>query len=295
MKALHPSSSGSGSARGIVWALFAALALTFMLMLVKLIGQSVPTSQILAIRQSVMVVLALPAVAINFPHSLSSKHLGLHLLRSLMATLAMMAGYTAVAHLPLADFTALSFSRALFITIFAIIFLREVVDRRRWLATIIGFVGVLIVLQPSIGPLNHYGLLAIFGAACMAGIAIIIRTLTFTDRPITILTYQALLVGMLIAPLAALQWVPMTFEQWMIAIGVGITGALTQAASISALRATEVSAVAPIDYTRLVWAVILGLVVFAQVPSFTTVIGATVIVLATYIVCRQETVGTKRH
>lgn len=274
-----------GNLRGVLWALLAAGALAVMLTFIKLLGQSVPVAQILCIRQIVIFLVALPSIALSFPANLKTAHLRLHLLRVLLSLAAMFAGYTAIVHLPLADYAALTFSRVFFIAIWL---LGELVDGRRWLATGLGFVGVIIMLRPGQDGVDYYGLLTIFGAACLAGVSIILRVLGRTDSPTTILTYQAVLVGLLVAPFAVTMWVALTPLQWAQALAVGLLGAVAQTASIRSFRAGQAAVVAPIDYTKLIWASAIGIIVFDQLPQGHTILGAAIIVTASFYVLVRE-------
>lgn len=277
-----------GNVRGVLWAVSAALFFSIMLTLIKLLGQTAPVAQILFIRQSVMFAVALPLIAREFPSSLLTQKMNLHLVRVMFATGSMVAGFLAIIHLPLADATALGFSRTFFITLFAIAILRESVDGRRWLAILIGFVGVIVMLRPGQAELDVYALLAIVGAASAAAVSILIRILSRTERPVTILTYQAVLVGLIAAPVAAVVWVPLSPLEWLMAIGVGLAASAGQMSNIRSFRAGEASVVAPIDYTKLIWTTLLGYILFAALPGMHTLLGAVIIVTASLYVLLRE-------
>ncbi|MFY0612985.1 MAG: DMT family transporter [Hyphomicrobiaceae bacterium] len=278
----------TSAVQGVLWALLASLALTVMLLLVKLLGDSVPVGQTLLIRQTTIVLLLLPFIAPRLSRTFATDRLGLHLLRAGLAAIAMLAGYTAVAHLPLADFTALSFSRAFFLTILAVLFLKEVVGLRRWSGTVLGFVGVLLILGPGTASFSPYALLALLGAFATALIFAIVRSLTVSETPLTIMSYQAIFVGVLVLPIALMDWTPLSGSQWMLAGAIGGTGLFAQVASIRALKAAPASLVAPTDYTRLVWAMILGFLLFSELPSLKSALGAIVIVLSALWVLTEK-------
>jgi len=277
-----------GNARGVLWGISAALFFSIMLTLIKLLGETAHVAQILLIRQSVMFLVALPIIAQEFPASLISQRMGLHLFRVILATASMVFGFLAIIHLPLADATALGFSRAFFTTLFAILILREAVGPRRWFAIGAGFVGVLIMLQPGDGHLDKYALFAVAGAAAAAAVSITLRILSRTDRPVTILTYQAVMVGLIAAPFAAYVWVPLTPLQWAMAIGVGLAASAGQMSNIRSFRAGEASVVAPLDYTKLIWTTIFGYVLFSVLPGVNALLGAAVIVSASLYVLMAE-------
>ena len=136
-----------------------------------------------------------PVLVKNAPEIFYTRHLRLHAARVILALVAMTAGFTAVIYLPLADVTALTFAKSIFVTIFAVWFLAETADRARWLAVLLGFVGVLVMVKPGAAGLNIFALLAVLSAASAAGVMVLIRRIAQTDRPTTILAYQAIFVG----------------------------------------------------------------------------------------------------
>lgn len=284
-----------GNARGVLWGISAALFFSIMLTLVKLLGQTAHVAQILVIRQSVMFLVALPIIAQEFPASILTQRLGQHLFRVVLATASMAFSFLAIINLPLADATALGFSRAIFTTLFAIVILREIVGPRRWLAIAAGFAGVLIMLRPGDGDLNIYALYAVAGAAAAAGVSIMLRILSRTERPVTILTYQAVMVGLIAAPVAAYVWVPLTPLQWGMAIGVGLAAAAGQMSNIRSFRAGEASVVAPLDYTKLIWTTALGYALFSVLPGVNALLGAALIVAGSLYMLMAETRPKKEN
>lgn len=275
--------------RGALWILLAAFLFSIMVALVKHLGSDFSVYQILVVRQSVMVVIVAPSILSSLPGSLATKRPGLQVARVVFATTAMLCGFTAVIEMPLADATAISFSKTFFITIFAILFLGETVGMHRWGATIIGFLGVLLMLRPEgDGFINPYALLAIGGSACAGLVMIILRLLTKVDRPITILTYQAVFVGLLMAIPAFLTWKAPSLEQWGLLVVIGIISWAAQMSNIRAFKEGEATAIASLDYTRLLYATLLGAFLFGHWPRLETLLGAAVIIGASIYTVRRE-------
>lgn len=276
---------------GALWILQAAFLFTIMTTLIKLVGGQMSIFQLLAVRQGVMVLVVAPQILRGLPSSLSTKRPDLQVARIVFATTAMLCGFTAVVELPLADVTALSFSKTFFLTIFAIIFLGETVGVHRWVATIVGFLGVLLMLKPGGGGfVDPYALLAIAGSASAGMVMIIVRKLTRTDAPVTILTYQAVFVGLLMAIPAYLTWQTPTVEQWILMVLIGIVSWAAQLSNIKAFRAGEATAIASLDYSRLIYATIIGIFVFNQWPGPETLFGAAVIIAASLYTVRREAI-----
>lgn len=167
---------------GALWILLAAFLFSIMVTLIKLLGKDLTVFQILVIRQGIMLAIVAPKILSGLPTSLATKRPGLQLTRIVVAATAMLCGFTAVIELPLADATAISFSKTFFLTIFAIWLLGETVGVHRWGATIVGFLGVVLMLRPQgDGLIDPFALLAIAGAACAGLVMIVVRLLTRTD------------------------------------------------------------------------------------------------------------------
>jgi drug/metabolite transporter (DMT)-like permease len=284
----------SGNVRGAIWILTAAMFFSVVAMLVKTIGARLPVLEILMVRQAVILVATLPVIIRYFPQALMTRKPWHHAARICCALVAMFGGFTAIVHLPLADAVALGFAKSFFITIFAIIFLKEVVGIRRWLAIIVGFAGVLIMLKPGGDGINIYGLMAVGGAAGAGLVMILIRYLSRFDKPITILAYQTIFVGLLAAPFAIYQWVWPTPREALSLLAIGLVSMIGQMCNIRAFGAGEATAIATLDYTRLLWAAIIGFIVFSETPTATTMIGAAIIINASiYTVWREAKRGQR--
>ena len=277
-----------GNVRGAIYVMTAGMIFTAASGFVKELGGEISVFQILLIRQATMTVAVLPVILHNFPDALRTKSLTLQFVRVFFAMIAMIGGFLSIQHMPLADATALSFAKSLFVTIFAIIFLKEVAGLSRWAATIIGFGGVLIIVQPSADGVDVYALYAVAGAAGAAMVMIIIRHLSQFDRSVTILSYQAILVGVTMLPLAIYYWVPPTLEQWLMMFAIGLLSVGGQFTNIAGFRVGEATAMAPMDYARMVFAVLIGMTLFLEVPSWATIAGSTVIIATSFYTIRSE-------
>ncbi|MEC9367814.1 MAG: DMT family transporter [Pseudomonadota bacterium] len=281
-----------GNVRGGLWLLVAAGFFTAMVTLIKIAGARLHVTEILLFRQIFMMLLALPVILRDIPGALRTARLDLQLLRIAAAVTAMTLGFTAFIHLPLADAVTIGFARGFFILIFAILLLGESVGWRRWAAIAVGFCGVFLVMQPGEGGFDVYSLMALCGAAGAGLVMVIIRKLSQTDRPVTILAFQAFGVGVLVIPPALWFWRTPTLEELLLLAAIGVVSALSQLSNIFAYRAGEASAIAPLDYARLIYAVILGLVVFGDWPGGHVFLGAAVIVAAgLYTFYRERRLG----
>jgi len=210
----------SDNLKGATVLLIAAFGFSVMLALIKLTGERLPISQILLVRQLVMTAIVFPLIRRDFPASMRTTRPFLHLIRVVLALLAMVFGFTAIVNIPLADATALGFARSFFVTIFAVVLLKETVGKHRWSAVVVGFLGVLLMLQPGTDAFSIYGLCAVVGAAAAGCVMVILRIMSRTEPSNTILAYQAIGVGLIMTIPAAIQWVRPTFTEWLLLISI---------------------------------------------------------------------------
>jgi len=266
----------------------AAFGFSLMVALIKMAGERLPVTQILVVRQWVMVSMLLPAFMRDFPSLLVTARPGLQFWRVTLALVAMMCGFTATVNLPLADVTALGFAKSFFVTIFAVLVLKETVGVHRWSAVGLGFVGVLFMAQPGTASFSIYGAMALIGAAAAGCVMVVIRLLSRTESTNTILVYQALGVGVVMIVPAWWQWVTPTLYEWVLLVAIGFVSFFAQKANILAYRYGEASVLASLDYVRLLYATVFGALIFHQWPGPETLAGAVIIVLASIYTVHRE-------
>lgn len=223
---------------------------------------------------------------------------GLVLLRSLFGTLGFIFSFYAVSAqfgLPLSEFNAISFSRAMFITILAALLLKEQVGWHRWGATLAGFVGVLIMTQPQSG-VSLGTLLALAAAFCMGGAITLVKLLSRRHRPMTLLIWANLLSSAMLLPLAIWKMpdVMPTLQDWLLIVLMGACGVAGQYFYIRGMAIGDASFLSPIDYLRLPMAAGVDWVLFHALPGTWTWIGTAIIISATaYITLREQSLRRK--
>ena len=216
----------------------------------------------------------------------------LYTLRAVFNVVGMAAGFTALTLIPLAEATALSFTAPLFATLGAVLILGEIVRQRRIIAIFFGFIGMLIILRPGIEAVSPGALLAIANAITIAITVLIVKKLTTTEKPITIVAYMALLQTpmALIPALFYWEWPSLITWTWLFCLaGAGTIGHLMYT---KAIQLAEVSQLQPIDFVRLPIIALFGYIVFAEQPSIWVWIGGAVIFLSTaYVTHREATIN----
>jgi drug/metabolite transporter (DMT)-like permease len=198
-------------------------------------------------------VFVLPFALRHGPAALRTRRWSGHFGRALIGYTAMILGFYAVTHLPLADATALSFARPLFMIVLAVLFLGEQVRWRRWSATGVGFLGVLVMARPGQGGFDHAALVAIAATLFVAGVGVMLKRLSTTERPETIIFYFTLISSLMALGPALYVWRPPGWTDLAIMMLLGALGSLGQYMSIRAYRTSEATAVDPVDYARCCW------------------------------------------
>ncbi len=215
----------------------------------------------------------------------------LHLLRGVLGVAMMAAFVYAVARLPLSTTYSIFFVAPLLITAMSVPFLGEKVGPRRWIAIAIGLVGVLVLLRPTGEGLISVSAVMVLLAAVMYAIsAITVRILARTDSTQSMMVWLMAMIAAGAGVLALPDWTPIRDSDWWLIAGVGIAGALGQYAITEAFRLGEASLIAPLEYTALVWGVLLDLTLWGVLPDAITWVGAAIIVASGLYLLRRERV-----
>jgi drug/metabolite transporter (DMT)-like permease len=258
----------------------------------KLLTAHYSPLQILFMRNVIALPLAIAlTIAMSGVPALRSHRPLAHLLRGFLWIAATMFFFTSLMHLGLAEATAIIFVAPLFITAISAIFLREHVGWRRWLAVLIGFAGVLIVVRPGGAAFQPAALLPV-GAAIVY--AVLMISSRFVDTRETVWTLLLWLTGtgaFLSAFIVPFVWVPLRAEDIWLFLGVAVFGTAGMTMMSQAFRMAPAAVVAPLDYTALIWATGLGFLIWGDVPDLATYLGAAVIIASgIYVILRESRV-----
>ena len=287
-----PHSAHSLPVLGITLKLASVVVFAGMTVCIKLLGSAIPAGQTLFVRGLISVlVVALIAWGTDGLHLLKTSNWRSHALRSLSGTISMFCLFTALTMIPLADLTAISFTAPMFLTVLAMAFLGERIHRFRWTALGIGFVGVIITIGPHLSfaqGASAGGLIALVSAVFSAIAMMFLRSMSGREHVITI-TFYFSLTFMACTGLTALQGWPMpTPAQWLLIVLAGLFGVFGQLLMTYAYRYAEASTIAPLDYSNMILAIVLGYAFFEEIPSLSVWIGAPLIVGAGAIILWRE-------
>ncbi len=216
--------------------------------------------------------------------------------RGLVHCIGLVLWFLAVPHVPLAEITALGFTTPLFLMLGAAIFLGERMVAARWVAALLGFAGVLIVVAPAViasggASGTPWALVLLLASPVFAASSLITKALTRHDRPPVIVLWQALMVAVFSLPLALWHWQWPTPEQWAWFAFSGLLGSAGHYCLTRAFVLADLSVTQPIKFLELIWAVLMGLVIWGERPGLTTLLGGAVIFAATSWIARREARG----
>ena len=211
-----------------------------------------------------------------------------HLFRCLMGLMALIAIVIALRELPLAVVVSLSYAAPLFITVLSIFLLSEKVGVFRWVAVLIGFIGVIIIAEPGFKGMNYLYFLPLIFCIGMAFVTITIRKLSTTE-PIWLIsiffTITISITGLATIPMG---WVMPNLQGFILLALIGVTGGSANLFLTQSYKLSEVSLVAPLKYLALIFAIIFGYLIWNEIPTIKTLIGASLVIFASLIIFKRE-------
>lgn len=216
-------------------------------------------------------------------------------LRCLFGLSSMIAFFYSYSQMRLADAIAIGFAAPIFITALSMPLLREAVGWRRWVACLVGFAGVMVMLKPGAGAFDPVALIALLGTLFYALAILWVRKLSRTESNISIITYFTVTTTLISALALPFVWLTPSLPDLALLIAVGILGGFAQIVMTQAFRLAEVSVLVPFDYTAMIWAVGLGWLIWDEVPGLNIWVGFLLVVLSgLYIVHREARLRRRR-
>ena len=223
-----------------------------------------------------------------------TKRPGLHFLRCSSGLIALIAIFIALRNLPLATVVSITFAAPIFTTIFSIFMLNEKVGFYRWLAVIVGFVGIVIISEPGFSSLNFYYIYPIIFCLGLSYVAIAIRKLSSTE-PVWLISFFFSFSIMILSFFSFYQnWILPSFIDLFLLAMIGILGGLANLWLSQSYKFSEVSLVTPLKYLALIFAIIFGYFIWDEIPTLKTLLGAALVILSSFIIFRREMILKKR-
>jgi S-adenosylmethionine uptake transporter len=283
-----------GYAQGATWAILTCLVSILNDVITKMVGTRLHSFEIGFFRYLFSMLTVLPFMIYKGKAEFYTKAPGMHFLRAVFGVAAIALYILSLVLLPLAEVTTFSFTQPLFFMPLAVLFLRERVKSSRWIAAIIGFLGIIIVVNPQGMVFNYYVLIPMASAFLFACLDLLAKKMVVNEKTTTLLFYFALGTTLVGAIPAAFVWQAPTMQEvfWMVLLGSGAN--LIQVCLFRAFSATEASSLAPFRYVELVFSILFGFMLFGEIPTFHLLLGAMVIIASTLYLSYFETWKKKR-
>ncbi len=290
---------------GVSLKIFSALVFTAMVVIIKIVSDRVPVGQILFARTffGLLPVILLVAWRGELRIALrTDKPLG-HFFRSVVGIVAMTTWFASLDYLPLPDATAISYSAPLMTVVFAALLLGEKIRLFRWTAVIVGFGGMMLIMSPHLGdfggdggPEAQLGVFLAFASAIFMSLAMVfVRRLALTENTGTIVIYFTSFAALMSLASIPFGWVTPTWEEFVLLAVMGILGGIGQIFLTESYRFADASTIAPFDYTTLIWALIVGWLLFEEVPEWPVFAGSGVVIAAgLFVIYRENRLGIDR-
>ncbi|HSS64405.1 MAG TPA: DMT family transporter [Gammaproteobacteria bacterium] len=275
---------------GIYWMLLTMFLFVSMDTVAKYLTASYPVHQVVWARYVFHVLLLFAWLGRRAPWVLRTRRLGLQLVRSLLLLLTTFFFFTALSFMALVDASVIMFIGPIVLTVLAALILREQVGARRWSGVVIGFIGAVIVIRPGTSMVQPAAVFAVAAACCYALYQISTRQLSYSDAPLTTLSYTAL-VGALASSFAApFGWVWPDAAGWALMALVGLIGGLGHFCVIKAFQAAPAAVIAPFGYSTIVWSTSFGFIIFDDLPDVWTIVGGAIVIGSGIYILHRERV-----
>jgi len=245
----------------------------------KYLSATLPSIEIAWTRFLVFALIMSPAMLSGSRlYALQTRRPGLQVMRGVALLASSLFFISGLRFLPIAEASATGFVSPLFVTALSIVFLGESVGVRRWVATAVGLIGVLIILRPGSSAFHPAAFFPIVSALAWAGTLIMTRMMSGREHAATTMTYSAIVGVCILSALVPLVWVAPSWHDILFGIFIGVASTAGQWIVVLAFRYADASVLAPFSYTQLLWVSILGFIIFGELPDIWTVTGAAFIV-----------------
>lgn len=276
-----------GPVRSGIWMSISAITYVISIAIGRYLAPDIEVFQIAFLRNAFAILFMMPWLMKVGLGAMRTQQIGKHVVRGFMSSTNVTLLFAAVALIPIADMSAINFLQPVISAAIAGFVLGEVAGRKRWLAISMGFVGAILVIRPGFAEFNLGMAYALGSAIAGALVSIMIKTLVRTDPPDTIAAWLFVTQTLILLVPTLIVWRMPSAAQWGLFVFIGLMSVILQRTYNRGIQAADISIAMPFNFTRLIWASLLGWLVFAEFPDVWTWIGGTIIFVASVWLTRQ--------
>ena len=274
--------------KAIILNILSIVFFSIMVIFIKKASENLHILEVVFFRNLLAFIVMLPLIKSTGLGAIKMNNTKLFFVRGFFGAIGMLAGFACLTLIPLAQATAISFSKPIFITIGATIFLGEVIRARRIAAIIIGVIGMLVIVQPGVNSFSFGIMLAIIAAIAHSLNALIVKKLTLTDTPQAIVTWMVIILIPITFIPAVMVWQWPSFETWLYLWGIAILGTLAHFSWTKSCSMAEITSLQPIEFIKLPIMALFGWLIFSEIPGNWTLIGGLIIFVSTIYISHRE-------
>ena len=256
---------------------------------VKYLSNELNSITICFFRCLIGLIIIFPFIAHNNFKALKSKNIKLQFFRSIVNVFSMITWFSAIGLMQLEKATALGFTTPLFTTVLAVIILGEIIKIHRITALIIGFIGVLVVIRPGYLPLEHGTILMVLASLSFSFVLIMVKKLSQIDSSLTIIFYHLLFMTPITFIIYIFFWESINFKHLIVFVLMASAGLISHWCLAQSLKLSDTTFVMPLQFTKLIWASIIGYYIFVEIPDMWTWLGASIIFISVIYITYRET------
>ena len=265
---------------GLYWLIFNEVFLIAHIILIKTLVGDFPVFQIVFLRSVSSATVLLPLVFITGNQKNIFNQLKINISRVVLSFLAISIQFFTISNIQLAQVSTIGYLRPSIMSIFAYFILSEKQSKGRWLVLVIGFLSILLVFSPESKSIQIVALLALLGSCCGSLSTIFQKLLSKRSSEIQLMIWYSLGISVLSLPFCAYSWKEASLKELMFMIATGLLATSAQYFYIKAYRLSQASFLAPIQYFHIIPILLIGYLIFGEIPSFQTLIGALIIILS---------------
>ena len=282
----------SSQTKAIILYILSIVFFQIMVIFIRKAAENLPVFEVVFFRNLLAFIVMLPILKFTGLAAIKMNNTKLFFMRGFFGAIGMLAGFTSLTLIPLAQATAISFSKPIFITIGATIFLGEIIKARRIAAIIIGIIGMLIIVQPGVNSFSFGIMLAIIAALAGSLNSLIVKKQTLTDTPQAIVTWMVII----LIPITFIPAIPVwewpSFETWLYLWGIAILGTLAHFSWTKSYSMADITSLEPIEFIKLPIMALLGWMIFSEIPGTWTWVGGLIIFMSTIYISHREAKAT---